>query len=230
MKKLFRFFLLTMLVLLNSSGSTAQSREKTTLSIHVSAPGSVRLDGDISVNDRIRLWSREYRSADHTITDRLLAETTAEADDSVSLTYNLYAAPVSEEVITPDFSYEGREIVIKALYAVVSDDNSQVRSDLIYTDCTLDTGVVNQYWCSLAGSTAFGTAAGVTAMQIAYPSSGDGLFTRLNVMRKYSLIGEEFSTGPSEYYLCGDHINNAVNKYVSEELSEGLIKIGRAHV
>ena len=82
---------------------------------------------------------------------------------------------------------------------------------------------MNQYWCNLAGSTACGTAAGVIAMQISYPASGDALFTRVNEMRKYCLLGYDYSTGPSEYFLSGDHISNGVNKYITEELSGNLV-------
>ena len=201
----------------------ADQMQKTVLSIEILQPGTVRLDGDIYVGDRIGLFSREYRSADHMITDRLLLEMTVETDHSVTVSYGLYDTPLSEVQMSPAFDRPERDITVKALYAVVSDGISEIRSGLFYTDCTLDTGLVNQYWCLLAGSTACGTAAGVIAMQIAYPSSGDALFTRLNEMRKYSLLGEDFSTGPAEYYLCGDHISNAVNKYIAEELSDSLI-------
>ena len=147
----------------------ADQMQKTELVIDILLPGTVRLDGDISVGDRIELFSREYRSADHTITDRLLLEKAAVTDHSVTVSYSLYGAPLSEVQISPAFDRPEREITVKALYAVVSNDSSEIRSGLFYTDCTLDTGVVNQYWCSLAGSTACGTAAGVIAMQIAYP-------------------------------------------------------------
>ena len=196
---------------------------KSELTVRVPYPGSVQLEGDIAVNDRILLYSREYRSADHIISDKLLSETAAEADGTAAIIYNPYAEPLAETQLIPDFEYQGREITIKALYAVVSDGVSEVRSDLAFTECYLDTGVVNQYWCSLAGSTACGTAAGVIAMQMSYPSSGDDLFTRLNEMRKYCVLGDEFSTGPAEYYLAGDHISNGVNKYIAEELDGGSL-------
>ena len=211
-------FVLTFLCLF-----TAIQAEKTVLSLQVPMPGTVVLNGDISAGDRIRLYSREYHSTENVITDKLLKDIPAELDHESKISYDLYAEPLTEIRFTPDFEYQGNEITIKALYAVAADELTEIRSDLVYIECDLDTGVVNQYWCSLAGSTACGTAAGVIAMQISYPSSGDDLFTRLNEMRKYSLLGDDFSTGPSEYYLCGDHISNAVNKYVEEELSGNLI-------
>ena len=36
-------------------------------------------------------------------------------------------------------------------------------------------------------------------------------------------LGDDFSTGPSEYYLEGKHISNGVNKYITEELSGELL-------
>ena len=39
--------------------------------------GIIQLEGDIAVNDRLRLYSREYRSSEHIITDKPLIETAA---------------------------------------------------------------------------------------------------------------------------------------------------------
>ena len=216
---LFVFSILTVF----TASISADREQKSELLIRVQAPGIVYLEGDIAVNDMILLYSREYHSSEQIIIDKLLAETTAETAGTASIPYNPYADPLAEAQLLPDFEYSGNEISMKALYAVVSDNVNQVRSDLAYIECYLDTGVVNQYWCSLAGSTACGTAAGVIAMQISYPSSGDDIFTRLNEMRKYGLLGADFSAGPSEYYLAGEHISNGVNKYISEELSGDLI-------
>ncbi len=214
-------FVISILTALYGSANAERSR-KPELSIRILPSNAVQLTGDIFVNDRILLYSREYRSSDHTITDKLIGEAAAETDGSAELMYNPFAEPLDEARFAPDFEYQGNEITIKALYAVVSDGVSEARSDLVFIDCYLDTGVVNQYWCSLAGSTACGTAAGVIAMQMAYPSSGDDLFTRLNEMRKYCLLGDDFSTGPAEYFLSGEHISNGVNKYITEELAGGL--------
>lgn len=225
MKNKYTFFILAVMSLLKviCFASAEDQIPGSVLSIDIPMPGTVILDGDISSGEEIRLYSREYQSAEHMITDNLLVDTTAEQDRIAKINYDRYAEPLVSIQITPDFEYNGREITIKALYAVVSDGVSEVRSDLAYTECYLDTGVVNQYWCRLAGSTACGTAAGAITMQISYPSSGDDLFSRVNEMRNYCTLGDEFSTGPSEYYLCGDHISNSVNKFVSEELSGSLV-------
>ena len=222
-RRIFYLFLVVS-ILASFHGSVKADRgQKQELSIRILPPNTVQLTGDIPAGDRILLYSREYRSADHIITDRLLSEIWAETDGAAELIYNPYAGPLSETQHTPDFDRPEREITIKALYAVVSDGVSEVRSGLVYIECYLDTGVVNQYWCNLAGSTACGTAAGVIAMQMSYPSAGDELFTRVNEMRKYCILGDEFSTGPSEYFLAGEHISNGVNKYISEELSGSLV-------
>ena len=203
--------------------AAADQSRKPELTIRIPALNSVQLTGDFPAGAGIRLYSREYRSADHLITDKLLSETATAADGTAVFTYDPYAEPLAESRLTPAFAYQGNEITVKALYAVVSDGISEVRSDPVFTECYLDTGVVNQYWCSLAGSTACGTAAGVIAMQVSYPSAGDDLFTRLNEIRKYGTLGDQFSTGPAEYYLTGEHISNGVNKYISEELSGNLV-------
>lgn len=223
-KKAISLYILILILIITTAVSASKGQDgKSVLSIRVPAPGIVFLEGDISSGDKISLYSREYRSADQLITDKLLADTVAGMNQAVTLNYNPYGEALAESQTVPDFAYQGNEITMKALYAVVSDGVSEIRSNLAWLECYLDTGVVNQYWCSLAGSTACGTAAGVIAMQISYPSTGDALFTRLNDMRKYGLLGDNFSTGPSEYYLCGDHISNAVNKYVTEELSGNLV-------
>lgn len=200
----------------------AEQKSKTELSILVQSPGIVQLEGDIAVNDRIQLYSHEYHSTENRITDKMLSEMIAETEGAVTLIYNPYAEPLTGAQYMPDFDYHGNEISLTALYAVVSDGISAIRSDLAYLSCWLDTDVVDQHRCSLAGDTACGTAAGVLAMQISYPSAGNELITRLNEVRSYGTLGSNFSTGPSEYYLCGDHISNGVNKYVSEELSGTL--------
>ena len=222
-RKIFWLFLVVSILAAFSGPVMADPGQKQELSIRILPPNTVQLAGDIRAGDRVLLYSREYRSADHIITDKLLSESAAETEGSAVLIYNPYAEALSETQHTPDFDRPVREITIRALYAVVSDGLSEVRSDLVYLECYLDTGVVNQYWCNLAGSTACGTAAGVIAMQMSYPSSGDELFTRVNEMRKYCLLGDEFSTGPAEYFLAGDHISNGVNKYISEELSGSLV-------
>ena len=195
---------------------------KSELQIHVQTTGIVRLTGDIAVNDSLRLYSREYHSSEHIITDRLLSETTADTSGSAAIAYNPYGQPLSETKLIPDFEYAGNEISIKALYAVVSDGSESVRSKPAYLEVYLNTGVVDQHLCTLAASTACGTAAGLLAMQIAYPAAGTDLLTRMNDMRNYCTLGSEFSTGPSEYYLEGTHISNGVNKYVAERLSGSL--------
>lgn len=220
-----RKFCAVLFCLIFTALCTAAASAEQELSISMQTPGTVLFEGNIALHDTLRLYSREYRSAEQVIIDRLLSETSAESEGSAAVSYSPYSEPLAEERTVPDFAYEGKEITVKALYGTVSDGNSEIRSDLLYIECSLDTGVVNQYWCSLAGSTACGTAAGVLAMQISYPAAGDDLFTRVNLMRKYGTLGDAFSTGPSEYYLAGEHISNAVNKYITEELSESRILI-----
>ena len=192
--------------------------QKTFLSIRTPSAGVVYQNGDIAKQDRIRLYCREYRSADESITDKLLIDAIASLDQEVTLTYDLSSEPLSETRFLPDFSYRGNDIEITALYVIVSDDYSEIRSDLAYIEGYLDTGVVDQHPLSLSGSTACGAAAGTVAMQINYPSSGDDLFARMNTVRNYAVLGEQFSTGPSGYYMGGDQISNSINKYNLHEV------------
>lgn len=223
-KKLNQLFIAVLIsLILICIPTEAEELQNQSLQINILYPGTVRLSGNIVAGDRIQLFRREYRSAEHMITDSLLSEKIAETDGEQTVSYSLYDAPLTVEQIIPNFERPERDIEIKALYAVITDNDSRIQTSFVYTDCSLDTGVVNQYWCNLAGSTACGTAAGVIAMQISYPSSGDDLFARVNEMRKYCLLGDDFSAGPAEYYLAGEHISNGVNKYVSEELGGSLI-------
>ena len=197
--------------------------QKSNLSIRIPSAGTVHLSGNIAGRDRVRIYVREYRSADRVITDKLLVDTFAETDRSVTLTYNPSIVPISEVSHSPEFTYQRNDVEMTAVYAVVSDDFCEVRSDLYFVECYLDTGFVDQHRCTIAGDTACGTAAGVITMQVSYPSSGDDLYTRMETMRQYCVLGSEYSAGPSEYYLAGEHISNGVNKYIAEELSGNSI-------
>lgn len=193
------------------------------LLIEIPTSGKVTLTGDFEKGDRIRLYSREYRSADALITDKQLAETTAEKSGSASLSYNLLTPPLSEKEIKPDFNYRGGDIVITALYAVAAHGESEIRSDLAYVSAYLDTGVVNQYWCTYGGSTACGSAAGAIVMQLVSPVYGNEMFTRVNTMRNYCMEGSEYCTGYPMYENVGEQITNTVNRYVKEEMPGGLL-------
>ena len=101
------------------------------LTIRMLYPGMVQLDGDIHVDDRIELYRREYRSADQTLSDQLLAEANAGTDRSVTVSYGLYSEPLAVKQLTPDFEYQGKEIELRALYAVVSNGEAELRSELL---------------------------------------------------------------------------------------------------
>lgn len=194
------------------------------LSISLAAYGQVRLSGDIHTGDRVRLYSREYRSSEGFMTDRLLSEKSAAADGSMTISYNWYTPPLEEKQITPDFDYGGTDVVLKALYGTVSDGSAEIHSKLLYIEGFLETSVISQYWCSFAPSTACGSAAGVLAMQPVYTAYGDELFTRVNTIRNYCASGsEEFSTGSPRYEFAGEHITNGINKYITEELSGSML-------
>ncbi|MBR6089532.1 MAG: hypothetical protein IKP86_06340 [Anaerolineaceae bacterium] len=193
------------------------------LSVNISTPGKVFLSGDFVKGDEIRLYSREYRSAKAMITDKLLVETTADKDGTASFLYNLQTPPLSETEIKPDFEYAGKDVVITALFAVAMHEDTELRSGLAYVSGYLDTGVVNQYWCTYGGSTACGSAAGAIILQMVYPVYGDDMYTRVNTMRNYCMEGSDYCTGYPMYENVGEQITNTVNRYVNEELEGGLL-------
>ena len=201
---------------------SAQSEKK--ISIRVPYRGKVILEGDITAGDEIELHSREYRSFEPEIKDRVIVSMTADTDGSAEIPYNFYAEALSEEKIKSDFSFRGGDVLINALYAVVADGETEVITDLFYTDCFLDSGVVNQYWCTYIGNEACGPAAGAIALQFIDPVYGNDMFNRVNTMRNYCLDGEEYCTGHPFYELVEDQITNTVNRYVEEEkLSDNLL-------
>lgn len=214
------FFLLTLFNVVS-----ADAEQKSELRLYIDTPGIARLEGDIAGSDSILLFSRVYSSADHMIKDKLLAVSAAKTDGSVQISYDLYADPLAEAQFIPDFDYQGNEITLSAVYAVASDGVTNIRSDPVYIECYLDTGVVDQHLCSLAGDTACGTAAGVIAMQISYPTFGENLYARMNDMRSYCTLGLEYCAGAPAYFLEGAHISKDVNKYIAEELNGNMIMI-----
>ena len=217
-KKRYCCFLILLFLFSIAASALAEDTEKGSLSVTMPWQGRVVLEGDIAQGDRIRLYQRVYKTAEHVIKDQLILDTEAETASPVTLNYGWYGELPTEAEYKPDFPKPERYVELTAVYVVVSNKTSTIHSDLIYTYCWMDTGVVNQYWCSVAANTACGPAAGAIAMQFAYPAEGNDLFTRVNDMRKYSLLGEDFVCDSGWYDTAGKHITNAVNKYITEEL------------
>ncbi len=188
------------------------------LSLSMPSYGMIRFEGDFTAGDRIRLYHREYRSAENAIIDRLLIDTEAESDGGVTIGYSVYNT-ISAERTTPDFTYEGSEIVIKALYGVVTHGGTEIRSGLFYTECFMETSVINQFYSTYHGSAACGPAAGVIVIQPVYLASEIEMYDRMNVMRDYCMDGDDYCTGEPKYETVGSHITNTVNRYIKEELS-----------
>ena len=205
-----------------SPDTAATEHEKPELRISMPSYGTIRFEGDISAGDRIRLYQREYRSAEAVIIDTLLSDTAAETDSRADVPWNTYNA-LSAERIRPDFAYHGSDVTLKALYGVVSDGSSEIRSGLFYTECFLETSVINQFYSTYHGSSSCGEAAGVIAIQPVYPSEGIEMYDRMNVMRDYCMDGDDFCTGAPLYETVGVHITNTVNRYITEELSGSLL-------
>ena len=201
-----------------SAAAAGEAKAENALSISIQPPGKGLLTGGFAKGDTIRLFSREYRSANDLITDRQLAETTADKDGTASLAYNLLTPPLSETKAKPDFEYKGGDAVITALYAVVTHEGTELRSGLAYVSGYLDTGVVSQYWCTYGPTTACGPAAGAIILQLVDPVYGDEMYTRVNTMRNYCMEGKDYCTGYPMYENVGEQVANTVNRYVKEKL------------
>ena len=196
----------------------AKQQTEAALTISMPAYGVIRFEGAFSAGDRIRLYQREYRSAEQAIIEMLLVDTAAESEGTADIPYSTLN-PLSAERTTPDFTYNGSEVTLKALYGVVSEGSSEVRSSLLYTECFIETSVINQFYCTYHGSSACGPAAGVIAIQPVYPSADAEMYERMNEMRDYCMEGDEYCTGEPTYETVGQHITNTVNRYIQEELS-----------
>ncbi len=86
----------------------------------------------------------------------------------------------------------------------------------------LDTSVVKQNDLDFHGSTACGAESGTLLLQTVYPVYGDEFLERMNVIRNYSAISEDYSTGEPKYYMSGTQIANSVNKYAEENNLSGV--------
>ena len=74
----------------SSTPAPKETQTEKALKLAISTPGKVLLTGDFSTGDTIKLYLREYKSAEKTITDKLLSETKAAKGGSASLSYNNY--------------------------------------------------------------------------------------------------------------------------------------------
>ncbi|MBQ4512277.1 MAG: hypothetical protein II969_04740 [Anaerolineaceae bacterium] len=205
-----------------STPAPKETQTEKALKLAISTPGKVLLTGDFSTGDTIKLYLREYKSAEKTITDKLLSETKAGKDGSASLSYNIYSPALSEEKIKPDFTYKGGDVTLTALYAVIGGKDSNSRSNLVYISGFLDTGVVSQYWCTYGASTACGAAAGAIVLQQVDPVYGNDMYNRVNTMRNYCMDGDDYCTGYPMYEDTGEQVANTVNRYISEEMTSGM--------
>ena len=85
----------------------------------------------------------------------------------------------------------------------------------------IDTGTFNQYQCSLAGSTACGATAGTLLLQTLSYVTSDELIERMDTIRNYSALGDDYSCGAPQYYLAGYQISNCLNKYLEDNGFDG---------
>lgn len=115
-------------------------------------------------------------------------------------------------------SYHAKAIQVGFFY----DGAEEIVSDPIFAEVMIDTGVAEQNLLDFHGSTACGAASGTLLLQSVYPVYGDEILQRMNGVRNYSAISEDFSTGQPDYYMSGTQIANSVNKYAEEHGLEGV--------
>ncbi|GEM_PF-2182985 len=89
------------------------------------------------------------------------------------------------------------------------------------SEAYVNTGKFSQYSCALAPSTACGATAGTLILQSISYLSGDKLTQRMNTVRNYSALGDKYSCGGPEYYLCGFQISNSLNRYLKDNGIQG---------
>lgn len=159
---------------------------------------------------------RLHTSSDNAgqVTKELLTKTSAEDIDS-DLEIS-FGESLDSTVYEKDDSALKCPYYAEGLQVSYLSGEQEVSSDIALTEVTLDTGTVNQYNASLAGSTACGAAAGTLVLQSVAPVWGDELTARMDTIRSYSALSDEYSIGGAEYYMSGQQISNSVNKYISD--------------
>ncbi len=89
------------------------------------------------------------------------------------------------------------------------------------SEAYVNTGTFSQYSCTLSPSTACGATAGALILQSISYLSGDKLTQRMNTVRNYSALGDKYSCGGPQYYLCGFQISNSLNRYLKDNGIDG---------
>lgn len=159
---------------------------------------------------------RLHTSSDNAgqVTKELLMKTSAEdINDSFEISFG---ESLDSTVYEKDDSALKCPYYAEGLQVSYLSGEEEISSDIELTKVTLDTGTVNQYNATLAGSTACGAAAGTLVLQSVAPVWGDELTARMDTIRSYSALSDEFSIGGAEYYMSGQQISNSVNKYISD--------------
>lgn len=91
------------------------------------------------------------------------------------------------------------------------------------SEAYVETGTFDQYRCELAGATACGATAGTLILQSISYLSGNDLYQRMNTIRSYSALGDDYSCGAPQYYLAGFQISASLNKYLEDNGFEGYL-------
>ena len=159
---------------------------------------------------------RLHTSSDNAgqVTKELLTKISAgDIDDSLEISFG---ESIDSTIYEKDNSALKCPFYAEGLQVSYLSGEQEISSDIELTEVTLDTGTVNQNNATLAGSTACGAAAGTLVLQSIAPVWGDELTARMDTIRSYSVLSDEYSIGGAEYYMSGQQISNSVNKYISD--------------
>ncbi len=179
---------------------------------------TLKVTSDLENVDELLVYHIEATSDDKSVVYRQLAGefSVNEISDNLMLDIDMSAAGEVEEISKDNSAIQTTFYSAGYKICAVNEDSEQWSEYYPY-EVLFDTGSVYQYNASFYGSTACGAANGVLLLQTAMPAWGDELNDRLDVVRSYSGISDDYSCGEEiEYCMSGTHIKNSVNRWLEE--------------
>ncbi|MCC8192161.1 MAG: hypothetical protein LIO41_03865 [Ruminococcus sp.] len=179
---------------------------------------TLKVTSDLENVDELLVYHIEATSDDKSVVYRQLAGefSVNEISDNLTLDIDMSDAGEIEEISRDNSAI--KTTFYSAGYKICAVNESDEQWSEYYPyEVLFDTGSVYQYNASFYGSTACGAANGVLLLQTAMPAWGDELNERLDVVRSYSGISDDYSCGEEiEYCMSGTHIKNSVNRWLEE--------------
>ncbi|MCD7773247.1 MAG: hypothetical protein LUH08_04245 [Ruminococcus sp.] len=179
---------------------------------------TLKVTSDLENVDEFLVYHIEVTSDDKSVVYRRLAGEfpVNEISDNMTLDIDMSDAGEIEEISKDNSAI--KTTFYSAGYKICAVNESDEQWSEYYPyEVLFDTGSVYQYNASFYGSTACGAANGVLLLQTAMPAWGDELNDRLDVVRSYSGISDDYSCGEEiDYCMSGTHIKNSVNRWLEE--------------